>query len=57
MYWRTMLMGAPLQEESKWLGDQSTPFQYRWGMLGRCRRSKRLKTPLRLFTSEGTPYF
>jgi hypothetical protein len=27
MYWRTMLMGAPSQEEAKELGDQSTPFQ------------------------------
>jgi hypothetical protein len=33
-------------------GDQSTPFQWRLRMSGRCWRCKRLETPLRLFTSE-----
>jgi hypothetical protein len=50
MYWRTMEIGAPPQLEAKYDGDHSAPFQYRFWRSGRSLRSKRLDTPLRLFT-------
>ena len=46
-----------LHHKSGELGDQSTPFQWRLWLSGRCWRSKRLETPLRLFTSEETASF
>jgi hypothetical protein len=43
--------GAPPHEAAKYDGDHSTPLLYRPDTSGRISRSRRLDTPLRLFTS------
>ena len=50
-------MGAPPQDEAKYDGDYSMFFQYLLAMSGRSLRSRRLETPLRLFTMLETATF
>ena len=57
MYLRVTSMDAPPQDEAKYDGDHSMFFQYLLAMSGRSLRSRRLETPLRLFTMLETATF